>query len=233
MIRSLRPMHVVICPCFQTAELMPCCDTGSNPVIHLDAEKASSAQHWEYFAPPFLAGLLQNYDWEMFRNVWADKIFKICFLTKIERNVTFFYLFCQTETGHGCRWKDKQIQQLSAAQKDSLGACPLLWGLPAHPESIMGRRFWISDRFSFYQCKGNTNQYLQKGNFRRQRCFLHKKWPATSDCWNNFSKAVVEYPNWRSLLTFSSSAKEFLFGSGTSSRSLLCFGLCYIKSQTR
>lgn len=40
---------------------------------------------------------------EMFRNVWADKVFKICFIAKIESNAT--NLFCQTETGHGCRWK--------------------------------------------------------------------------------------------------------------------------------
>lgn len=95
------PLH--ICPCFQTAELTPCSDSGRNQVIHLDAGKASSAQHWEYFATPFLEALLQDYDWEMFRNVWADKVFKICFIAKIESNAT--NLFCQTETGHGCRWK--------------------------------------------------------------------------------------------------------------------------------
>lgn len=37
-------MHMVICPCFQTAELTPCCDTGRNQEVHLDAEKASSAR---------------------------------------------------------------------------------------------------------------------------------------------------------------------------------------------
>lgn len=95
---------MVIHPCFQTADLTPCCDTDRNQVVrHLDAEKASSAQNWEYFATPFLAGLLQDYDLEVFRNVWDDKIFKTCFIAKIERNAA--YLFCQTETGHGCRWK--------------------------------------------------------------------------------------------------------------------------------
>lgn len=101
---------MVICPCFQTAELTRCCGTGRNQVIHLDAEEASSAQHWEYFATPFLAGLLQDYGWEMCRIVWADKVFKTCFIAKMESSAT--YLFCQTETGRGCRWKRKNSSLL-------------------------------------------------------------------------------------------------------------------------
>lgn len=103
MIRRERPRHMLTPPCFQTAALTPCCDTSRNQMIHLDDGKASSAQHWEYFATPFLADLLQDYDWEMFRIVWADKVSKTCFIAKIESNAN--YLFCQTETGHGCRWK--------------------------------------------------------------------------------------------------------------------------------
>jgi len=57
---------------------------------------------------------------------------------------------------------EKQLQELTAAKMEGLDACPLPWGLPAHPKALMGRRFLISDRSQFYQCKGNKNQWLKR-----------------------------------------------------------------------
>lgn len=104
--------------------------------------------------------LLVDCDWETFRNAWADKVFKTCFIARIERNVT--YLFCQTEAGAQLQVTENQLQHLTAAKKDGPDACPLLWGPPAHPKSLVGRRFWISDQSQFYQSKGNKNQWLKR-----------------------------------------------------------------------
>lgn len=142
-------------------------------MIQFDAEKASSTQHREYFAPPLLTSLLEDYDWEIFRNVWADKVFKTCFTVKTERNV--IYLFCQTETGAWLQVTEEQFQQLTAAKMDGPDACFLLWEPPAHPKSLMERRFCLSDRSQFYRYKGSKNQWLKRETLWGSDVFITKR----------------------------------------------------------